>query len=349
MATPRVHHAPVSSALPHRDLELLVTIEHPELVRYAGVIFRGARGVLRAAPLLRGSGRSYVAVIKAAEVVAPGLAYTIEIERIDGQRFAVFGSRADMQPVAVAEDRMDTRERTLFQWLDGRRSVVAVRGEYVRFGTTTAANPLPCVPTALGCSNGFFTPVVNDAFWQLEASYTYRPLRTVAEFGIRSGIIRGTSLVELGVYDPERFNVGLNYGSPWVRFRLADAWHLEVETITSISEVGFAVGGGGALLIGDPYGTKLTMGFEWVGMTSATYFGSRFYSRLDLLVTSGFRVAPIIEVTDMPHAEQFGVRLLADASITLGRGFGLWLRGGYQARKSTSGGPAAGLGLSLGF
>jgi hypothetical protein len=51
----------------------------------------------------------------------------------------------------------------------------------------------------------------------------------------------------------------------------------------------------------------------------------------------------------MPHAGDFGVRLLADAGFVLGRGFTLWVRGGYQARISRSGGPAAGATLQFGF
>ena len=47
-----------------------------------------------------------------------------------------------------------------------------------------------------------------------------------------------------------------------------------------------------------------------------------------------------------------GVRripILDDAGFVLGRGFTLWVRGGYQARISRSGGPAAGATLQFGF
>ena len=117
---------------------------------------------------------------------------------------------------------------------------------------------------------------------------------------------------------------------------MADAWHLELAALASISEVGFSIGGGTALLIGDPYGTRLTLGAEAVGFGS-TYFGSRFYTKLDLLVREGITVGPAVEVTDMPHATTFGVRLYGDASFALPRGFGIGLRAGYQARLSTSG------------
>ena len=69
---------------------------------------------------------------------------------------------------------------------------------------------------------------MNDQYWRMEAGYTYRPLGTVAEFSMRGGVVRGTSLVQQDTYDPSKYNVGLNYGAATVRFRLADAWHLEL-------------------------------------------------------------------------------------------------------------------------
>ncbi len=104
------------------------------------------------------------------------------------------------------------------------------------------------------------------------------------------------------------------------------------------------MGGGGALEIGDPYGAKLVLGFE-----SVQTFGSRIYSRLDLVAGERLRFSPIIEVTDMPHANKFGVRLLGEIGYDLGDGFSVGVRGGYQARKSTSGGPSFGGTLAYAF
>ena len=60
-------------------------------------------------------------------------------------------------------------------------------------------------------------------------------------------------------------------------------------------------------------------------------------------------VSPIVEVTSMPHAESVGARLLGESRIDLGRGFGLILRGGYQARTFNRGGATVGGGLSYAF
>jgi hypothetical protein len=349
LPTPRASHAPVSTAKAHEDLRISVSLAHGDVVRSAGVVYRSAKGELRIAPLLRGGvSQEYVAILPADDVAAPGIAYAIELERTDGKRFAAFATRADLHPVLVLEDHTDARERAVLKRLDGRRSVVTASGELVRFGTTTGARTIPCAAGQEGCPAGTMKlPVVDDQYWRVEAGYTYRPLRAVAEFSLRIGVVRGTSLVTQSALDASKYKVGLNYAAPSVRFRMADAWHLELEAVTSISEIGFSVGGGGALLIGDPYGTRLTLGAEAVGVSAATYFGSRFYTRVDIQVVDRLIVAPVVEVTDMPHAEAFGVRLYGDVLVTLPRGFSLGLRAGYQARKSTSGGVA--LGTQAGF
>ena len=348
---PRVHHAPVSSARAHEELRISAFLDHPELVHAAAVLYRTAPDQLRRVPLLRSEGADYqyLAVIPAADVSAPGLGYAVEIERTDGSRVAAFASRAELQPVLVIDDHTDVRERAALKRLGNRRSTVSASADYVRFGTTTASGAIPCAAGQTACAPGQrVVPSVADQYWRVETGYTYRPLRTVAEFGIKIGVVRGTSLVPLSQADFSRYSVGLNYAEPWLRLRIADAWHVELSALTSISEVGFSVGGGTALLIGDPYGTRLTLGAETIGFSS-TYFGSRFYSRVDILIREGFTVAPVVEVTDMPHAQSFGVRLYGDASITLPRGFGVGVRAGYQARQATSGGVGLGTTASYSF
>lgn len=347
---PRVHHMPIGTAKAHEDLRVTATFEHGTGIRSVGLVYRTPRGDLRLVQFLRGEGEGYTAVIPGEEVVAPGISYAIEIERADGKRVAGFASRGDMQPVLVIEDRMDVRERALLKRLDGRRSVITATGEFVRFGTTEGKTAIPCAAGQTKCAAGTSViPVVDDQYWRVEAGYTYRPLRTVAEFSLRIGVVRGSSLVSLSQYDDSKYKVGLNYASPSVRFRMGDSWHIDLSLLTSITEIGFSVGGGTALHIGDPYGTHLTLGAEAVGITKATYFGSRFYGRLDLLVHPRVIVAPVVEVTDMPHAEVFGVRLFGDVMANIGKGFSIGVRGGYQARKSTSGGVGLGGTAQLAF
>ncbi len=351
---PRVHHAPIATTPEKVPLTIAVDLEHPELVRAAVVVYRDKKGVFGVARLMRGEGLRYLAQIPKEVVVAPSIAYAIELERVDGSTEAAFATRAEPHVVAVLEDEGEARERALDARLLGRRSVVTTSAEYVRFGETQPSGDLVCAAGQDRCAEGtLITPsqaAVDDQYYRVEAGYTYRPLGVVSEFSLRGGVIRGTSLVPGGTFDEKAYEVGANYGAPTVRFRMADAWHLDVEFLTSITEIGFSVGFGSALLIGDPYGTKLTAGFETIGPgNDDTYFGSRFFTRLDIVTGHDITVAPIIEVTDMPHADAFGVRLLGEGTVDLGSGFAATLRGGYQARRSTSGGPTLGGALSLAF
>lgn len=346
---PEVHHAPLTSSFAHEALRFEVQIDHPELVRWIGLVYRSASGSWRSVPFLRASS-AYAAVIPAEEIDAPGLAYTIELQRTSGEPRAVFASRAAPWAVEVLEERADVRERATLERLLGRRSLATAGAELASFGNTAGRDPIPCGVNQVGCAPGALVrPTVADQYWKVEVGYTYRPLRTIAEFSLKGGVVRGQSLARsVNTYEVERYKVGLNYASPSVRFRLGDSWHLETSLLTSITEVGFSVGGGGALLIGDPYGSKLTLGFETIGI-GQQYFGSRFYSRLDLTAGERLRISPMIEITDMPHADSFGVRLLTDATIEIAHGFSATLRGGYQARRSTSGGIALGTTLGLAF
>ena len=234
---------------------------------------------------------------------------------------------------------MDARERALHQRLGGRRSVFSASGDYVDFGTSQAQTV-----DQLGTPQ---TIAIRDRYFRLEGGYTYRPLRFITEFSLRAGVVRGKSPVpteDSTAEGRDPFAVGLNYGAPSVRLRLADVCHVEGELLTSVTEKGFSLGVGSAILIGDPYGGKLTLGFE-----SIKTFGTRFWSRMDIPASRRLLVSPIIEIADTPHANNFGVRLLGEVGIDVGSGFNVAVRGGYQARLFTEGGAAGGGTLAYSF
>ncbi len=341
-AVPRLHHAPVSVSTAHQALLITGDIEHPELVKRAILAYRtGDSGPYQEVEFKRGAPGPYVAEIPEDAANPPGISYLIEIDGTDGTRTPVFASRAEPHHVLIPEELMDARERALLKRLGGRRSVFAASGEYVDFGYSKAA---------VLNSTGTGTQSVHDEFFRVEGSYTYRPLRFVTEFSLRVGVVRGNSPVPLtdalapGKSDADRFKVGLNYGAPTVRLRLSDIVHFEGEFLTSVTETGFSVGTGASVLIGDPYASKLTLGFE-----SIQVFGTRLWSRLDITANNRISVAPVIEVTNMPHADNYGVRLLGEVTGQLGQGFSAAVRGGYQARVSTGGGPSAGATLGYAF
>jgi hypothetical protein len=349
-SVPHVYHAAVYSAPPGEPLDIKATFDNNQLIKRVYVVVTTAAGVERLVDFKRSDREGYVAVIPAELMKAPGFSYAIEIEHVDGSRIAAFASRSAMHPVTVIEDITDTRERALLARLGGRRSIITVGGEYVGFGDNQGTQSIPCGQNQEPeCSPGDdHTPTVNEQYYRIEAGYTYRSLRTVSEFGFRLGVLRGRSLKPLETYEAEQYDVGLNFGAARVRFRLLDLWQLEGELLTSITEEGFSAGINLATHIGDPYGTKLILGFERLGLSGVT-FGNRFYSRMDIVAGSRLVVSPVVEITDMPNAEAFGVRLLGELSFKIAGGFSAQVRGGYQARKFDSGGPGVGGSLSYAF
>ncbi len=330
---PRLHHGPVSITPAHRPFTVRAAILHPELVKRALLVYRtSASQTVHELEFRRGVPAPYIAVVPEKEVLPTWLEYAIELEGLDGTRTAAFASRQRMHRVHVPDDLADARERALLARLDGRRSVFFASGDYVNFGNSTAEKA-----DALGVVQ---TVSVPDNYFRIEGGYAYRPLRTVTEFSLRAGLVRSHAPVPLGS-DPKP---GMNYGAPTVRLRLHDLLHVEAELLTSVTDRGYSMGAGGAVLLGDPYGSKLTLGVEGVNK-----FGTRIFSRMDIAASRLITVVPIIEVTNMPHAEHFGVRLLGEIDIAPGAGFSFALRGGYQARVFTAGGPSAGLTLRYAF
>jgi hypothetical protein len=333
---PTIHHAPRSTAQLNEDVQVGATIEHADRVKRALLVYK-SESATGEVEFQRSSDTQlpYVAVIPGTAVRSPILAYAIEIETTTGERVPVFATRAQPHPVTVLDAPEDARESALLTRLGGRRSVAHLGGDFVSFGTSSGD-----VRLADGTVE---RRSVKDQYLRVEGNYTYRLLGTVSEFGLRAGVIRGTSLVpneaERGKYD-----VGLNYGAPRIRLRIDDWFHVEGESLISVTEVGFSMGGGGAIILGDAYGSKLTVGGEGIEV-----FGARGYTRLDVVASRFLTVAPIVEVTSMPHADHAGVRLLGEAGLNLGAGIRLDLRGGYQARAFDRGGPSLGGGLAYAF
>jgi hypothetical protein len=331
---PTLQHAPPAIANTGDDFAIHAVLTHPEQVRAAILSYRVADESAKNVMFQRSSADDYVAVVPESDLRGETLQYWITLQLVDGSKLDVFNSVGDPHKVQIVPSATDLNERALLARVDGHRNVFAAMGEYVDFGHSQATQ------TAAPGSN---PTTVRDWYYRLEAGYTYRPLRLVSEFTLRIGMVRGespvphvaTDLSGKPVADP--YAIGLNYAAPTVRFRLADIVYADGTVLTSVTQTGYSMGGGGALLIGDPYGTNLNLGFE-----SIQVFGSRIYARTDIAVHPRVRVSPIIEVTDMPNANKFGVRLLGEASVKVGYGMRVGLRGGYQARKFDSGGASFG-------
>lgn len=330
----RVEHTPLIAAPRRQPLRLTATFREADRLTAAYVIYRTeTSGGLRQAMFRRSSlGDGWIAEIPSDQLGGDTFAYSIEGRAADGDHLPLFASREDPQRVQLQDARTDAAEAGALARLGGRRSVVATSFDYVSFGRrapgVASVTPVPGEPQVVKS---------DDRYVRAEAGYTYRVLRDIAEFGLRIGVVRGSS--------PGRDReVGLNYGAPHLRVRAAPFLHFEGAIFTGITEVGFAFGVGGSVHLGDPYGTKLVLGLETIEV-----FGTRGYSRLDVGGPLGFTLSPTVEITDMPHATATGVRLLLEASRPVAGGFTLAARGGYQARDEATGGPTLGIGAAYAF
>jgi hypothetical protein len=323
-----VHHAPIAVASESEQLTVNAKFDRPDKAKHVYLVYKTGDAVHEIA--FERAEYDFAASIPASDVHAPHLAYAIEVEDTQGTRHDAFASRQAMHEVEVLEDEGDLRERAQLERLDKRRSQLALSTEYAYFGTETTT--LNGTPTS-----------VRDEYWRVDGSYTFRILRLVSEFGISFGVVRGSSIVP-NAQSAKEYDVGLNYGAPRIRFRATDWLHFDFELLTSITEVGFSVGGGGAVILGSPYATHVTLGGEGVQV-----FGARGFARVDIPAGKRLVVAPTIEVTNMPHASTAGVRLLLDANILLGRGFSIGLRAGYMARNFDNGGFGGGLQAGYAF
>lgn len=334
---PELEHTPVSTARSGQPLELVAELSHPELVKRAVLLHRGPGEASFHEVAFRRGPDHYRAALGSESVRATGLSYAIELELPSGERIPGFASRAEPFDVQVQLSKEEADEKAALLRLNGQRSVTSLSGEWVTFGKTAA----DVFPAELGAAPTRVSR--DDDYYRLEASYTYRPLRTVNEFGVRLGLVRGSSPQDATLTDTD-LDVGLNYAAPWLRLRLDDWVYATGHLVTGVTEVDFSLGIGGQLTLGDPYGASLSAGFETI-----EGFGSRFFTRVNIVVSEGLLLSPIIEATDMPNAGRYGVRLLAELGFQLTPAFKLAVLGGYQARNAISGGPSLGTTASLSF
>ncbi len=273
----------------------------------------------------------YAGALPAAKVTAGHLEYLIELEDDSGRRLPAFASRGEPQRIQVRKDRGVAIEEALHERLGGRTTQVEISGDWVQFGKSQTEEDEDAR--------------VDDGYWRIEAEYRYRLLRRVQEFGVKLGVLRGSSPVPFERTDSsDPYDVGLNYVSPFVQLRLHELLRLEGSASVAVTEVAFALGGGLEMQLGDPYGTQLVL-----GTSTMQGFGTMGHARLDIRATPTLRLSPDVEVTSQPHADRVGVRLSGQARYQLSESIGVALRGGYQARDAASGGVSVGSSVSYAF
>lgn len=261
-----------------------------------------------------------------------GLEYWIVEVAADGTERPVFASASAPHPCAVTETAAARHEREELAIRGGRRSRAIVRGEYVGLGTRS-------------------TPASDrtEQYWRVEAGYAHAFYTRVEEVRLAIGRVRGNVVRLEAPSDPtlpdsERDERGLDYGTAEITWWLHDLVRARTSILFGYSQEGFAMGGGGELILGRPESTSFSAGVSGVNTVGWTVF-----VRLGWLTIPRVPMGATIEITTFPADAETGMRLLYDVGWALYPGALLKLQAGYRGWNSTTGGPSLGTEIALAF
>jgi hypothetical protein len=274
--------------------------------------------------------RGWLVRLEPEHLPTEGIVYWVS-ERREGEADRPVFAHADRpHPLPVVEARLAAYERRRLAERGGRRHRAFFQGEYVGLGSRTFDTDDGPVQT-------------DESYWRWEASYEHSFFWVVDSIRIRAGQMRGqvarTDGPGVSVED-----VGVDYGSAEIVWRLADWMRLRTGVAFGFSQRGFEVGGATDVILGAPDGANLSLGVE--GMTTLGVTGRL---RLGWLVVPRLPMGATVEVTTFPVANEPGMRLLLDAAYEIYPGAHVRLIGGYRGWTSTIGGPSLGAELALSF
>lgn len=259
-----------------------------------------------------------------------GVSYWVVERMPDGSERPVFASARDPHEVTVRQSVLAAYERRRVKERRGRRNRAILSGEYVGLGKRTIRV-------------GGADKVVDELYWRAEASYEYSFFWAVDSVRIHVGRLRG-EVVNLNGPAVGASTVGLDYGSADIVWRAHDLLRFRTSVTFGFSQEGFELGGGAAMVIGEPQGTSLTLGVDGV-----TGLGVTGRLRLGWLVVPRLPMGATIEVTTFPLADEPGMRLLLDAAYEIYPGAYLKIVGGYRGWTSTAGGASIGAEMAFAF
>lgn len=330
-----VAHAPVSET-ESGALSLWFAVEPSDRVEAVIVRWRARTPDAQVHEAVVGrTTQSWAVDVHDEEIAPPGIAYWV-VRRDPGpgeaasREHAVFASEAAPHPVAVFEGEVSAYERRALALRGGRRYRAGASFEYVSLGQ----RDLP--PGIAGPRAA--------SYWRSSVNFGYSFFGVVDAIRFELGALRGEQ--ELVGSDAARTTdaLGFNWGSGELLFRLHELVRVRSRLVFGVSQSGFELGGALALVVGEPEGTGLEVGFEGVtglGVTGRLRLGWATVPRVPMGAT--------IELTNFPTGDAAGVRLLFDAGYELYPGALLRVTGGYRGWTSVVGGPSLAADLLLAF
>lgn len=328
-----VRHVPPADAEAGSDLEIEAEAPATTPTLVAHYRSRGTQ-VFQTLELVRKNNSSWVAVVPASAVAAPGIDYYVTAGDTP-----VFASPEWPHTIAVyapAESERRTRDALRAY---GRRSSIHTMGEWVEYGGQ---------PFTDNMGN---TRRLTDHFYRLDADFSYR-LWTYPLEEIRIGYTR-----MLGVA-PDPFNTdgkmdmngekdaGFKVGG-WFELGLAAAEGVRVDgrMIVMANADGFAVGTRGEVRLGNRDASHVAVGAEYLAAVGANGF-----FRLGWGTVPHLPMSATVEITNLPaRTETTAVRLYYDIGSEVRPGFRLGIRVGYAARNQSVAGFTGGAGAAVEF
>ena len=304
----RVRHVPTAEADAGKALELVAVASStvPKLVLHYRTL--GA-AKYAAQELARKDGGSWVAVVPAEQVEAPGLEYYL-----DAGGAPVFASAEAPHKTRVATTEAAYRRARDEGRAKDRRSRFHTLVEYVNYGRT---------------SNDLL-----DRYYRIDADFSYRlwayPLETL-QVGYTRLIGDKEDLVACA--RPCNVDAGFKVAG-WVGLGLApiDGIGLDARGMVMATQDGFAVGGRGEIRVGVREGTHVATGIEYLADV-----GTNGFFRFGWGTIPNTPMSATVEISKLPsRTGDIGVRLYYDLSRQLSDLLRLGIRVGYASRYSDS-------------
>ena len=320
-----VHLVPPAEAPPGQDLTLVAIVDDAWRSPALRVLYRttGQFGWAMT-ELGRSSAGGYYATIPADVVRAPGVEYYVEGHVAS----AAHPLRVRVEP--ASSDRWIAAET---RRLGGQRSVISLAVEAQDFGAYHRPR-----------SARLAEATIEDRYVRGELAWTHRLVSTLYAFQLGYGFLQGTTASERSP-DAVDLDRQARYGFGGVRVRLHPSAWVDVRTIMGFSHDGFIFGGGGALTLGRPWRSSVTLGAEAV-----QDLGPRAWLRLQWDTVPPLLLGATVSVTDVPDAgTKDGSAVAFDATYPITPRISVSANVSYAARDHFQGGFGAGLGTAFEF
>jgi hypothetical protein len=343
----RVRHLPPAEIRLGDPLRVEAEVDQGWKLDALELHFRPAGGAWTTVAFGKTSATGWAAVVEG--VAPPSVEYFIRSQEA-GRAADEFASAAAPHPVLVVptEDDVVRQERLLRH--QGHRSRTRVVGEWVDYGSHGRA------PDGTR---------YDDRYYRMEAEYLYRTLTTISYVRLGMVRLRGTvpppQAFDATAFTPggastARRDTGVDYGYAELSLALSELVGVQGRLILAADDVGFGTGIGGSLRVGEVTAAHLEVGAQTI-----TRAGFDAFARFAWDTVPRWPMSLTLHVTNEPAAKLVpgtassatdggaptGVRAVWEVGYELTAHVTAAVRGGYQARLSTAGGPTLGAGLTV--